>query len=65
MAISKKDAKSVLASMQLIGMERPQIKNLLETLKDSKIKNKSFRKSIKKITKMLEQPQGRRLKAAS
>ena len=53
MAISKKDAKEVIAVLRS-NMTQAQMTHVLEDLKDARIKNKSFRKSIKRITKMLE-----------
>lgn len=63
MAISKKDARKVIATMRTM-MSHALISNLLVALQELKISNKSFRKSLKRIGKMMEQPKAALKKAA-
>jgi hypothetical protein len=60
MSLSKKDAKIALIWLKS-SIPDAQLAKVLDDLRKSPIKNKSFRKSIKKIAKMLERPK----KAAS
>lgn len=53
MALSKKDAKTVISVLKS-NLTLAQLTRVLGDLKEAGIKNKSFRKSIKRITKMLE-----------
>ena len=53
MAISKKDAKTIVGVMKS-NLTLAQLNRLLGDLKVAGIKNKSFRKSIKRLAKMLE-----------
>jgi len=53
MALSKKDAKKAVALLAEYASDA-QLKKMLEALKESGIKNKSFRKTIKRLGKALE-----------
>lgn len=63
MAISKKDAKLVVSSVKSVLTDL-QFRQVLANLMEEPIKNKSFRKSIKRLVKMLERPKGRMKRAA-